>query len=153
MKKEKIFASSIMMSTAAFALLTVFGFYGFYGFALFQDTSVLLWAIACVLTFVFAIVNIILHTIAAVKSRANGKIGKGLVVTNIVFEFLNAITSIIGSIFMIMLFNIFGAGIEGIIVYGFTMVFPAMLFAVVAIVAAIFNIVGIVGSKKAVEEQ
>lgn len=156
MKREKIFAASIISATTSFTFLTVFALFAIFGMSFLRGGDGLFYGICMVGSLLFAIVSFILHTVAAVKARENNaKFGKkGLTITNIVFEVLLLVTSVVGAVILGMISGVFGAGGEGTMYFGFGIVFPVFLAAVATIISIVFNIVGLCGKKKvvAVEE-
>ncbi len=156
MKREKVFAASIISATTSFVLLTAFALMAILGMSFLQGGEGLIYGICMIGSLVFGVVSFILHTVAAVKARENNaKFGKkGLTITNIVFEVLLLATSVVSAVILGMLFGVFGAGSDSTMFYGFGIVFPMLLAAVATIICIIFNIVGLCGKKKvvAVEE-
>ena len=150
MKREKLFASSIVSATASFMSLTLSIFFAFMGIQFLQGGGII-YAIGCIGVLLFAIIAMIMNIVLANKTK-EAKAGyskKGLTIATIVFEVLTLACAVLGPI-LILAGDIFSSGFEALLsIQGCGLLLPYFLLAIALIASIILKIVALCGKKSA----
>lgn len=147
MKREKLFASSIVSATACFMILTVAGFFAYMGLEMLQGGGIIL-AIGCIGVLAFALLAMIMNIVLAAKTKPSkaGYSKKGLAIVIIVIEVLAIACAVLGPIMFGIQLGVF-SDLGSILELGLPMIYPFILLAIALLTSIILKIVGLCGKK------